>query len=79
MKAALLEMIRSGEDHEGGPQNVLHNIPNPEFVLPTWKKALHDLFMRIKVIPKTRVLMENFLSCVEEERSLRGILQNIFT
>ena len=61
MKAGLLEMTKSGEDQEVGPQNVLHNIPNPaESIPPTWKKALLDLFTRIKVIPKTRVLMKIF-------------------
>ena len=50
MEATLLGMIRIGKNLKSGPQSVLYNIPNPQYVLPTWKKAVLDMFARIKVI-----------------------------
>ena len=56
MEATLLDMIRIGENLKSGPQSVLYNIPNPQFVLPNWKKAVLDMFARIKVIQEMRIL-----------------------
>ena len=60
MEAALLKMISSCEGLEGGPQSILHNIPNPESVPPTWKKALRELFANIKVMPEMRIFSDSY-------------------